>query len=176
MANPYIAELAKPENDALRVAGDVIGIMARYNELIGAPTWVNVHHNEVTPLIETSMDAWDNADFDEFWKTHVLGGNKKVRLSLQTTRDFLQPLVAVDEWAAVESVAKEQERRYENAGLPPPARNRIERALQELTDTPQYEAKESQALIKRIRQAGRDGELNNTSFANLQTIDSLIGT
>ena len=69
-----------------------------------------------------------------------------------------------------------QAKLYETLSLPLPTGKLIARTLATISDTPQFAYYAKQDLCRSLRKRVRDGELQNTSLANLQTVNTLIGT
>ena len=176
----WVTELAKAENDTLRQAGDVAGILAKYNALSGGGSWRRCSVNEAFEIAEVSAATWTDSQMSEFrgGDTHLtpLVEGREVRLDSEATRTWVQANIAAEEWANVVALYGPNERLYEARGLPALSKQLIISALSDLPDSPYGDVKARMAKWQEIKaklDAGNPAD--TTSLANLTTICDLIG-
>jgi hypothetical protein len=182
MANAaWVAELSKVENDALRQSGDIAGLVAKYNANTGARQWNDAPQGEFLDTVNGAeggdwLAGLSNAQANTF-RSAPITVNGQVTLSVPQTVTDLNALLSAAQDTAVAQQFSFFDKYYETLGLPNLGRRGIVSAMKAITDTPQYAQTQKRVLVDRIRAKGKDNALlRSTSLANLQTIDSLIGT
>lgn len=173
----WVTELAKAENDALRTSGDVKAIVAKYEVPQPATLdWFNIPQSIFQQKVGEDwllgLSAADRTKYLDDWSTV----NGDVRLNNDTLRAELFLLLSAQQQTDVQGAATTQQALWETIPISSrPTENRIANALRKSPDSPQYDDKIRRELIKDINKRVRNGKLDITSTANLQTIDSVLG-
>ncbi len=170
-------ELAKAENNTLRQAGDLKGIIAKYQGLVATGTWQDAPQLEALEICQFSLATWTETQMNEFRNgtDHLHATTRDVLLTQASTRTWVQANVTSSEWDALE------ERFYIRPTLAADRsltidKTAIRKALLGATDTPQYARKQATQLMASLQLRVQNGELTQTSLANLQTINSILGS
>lgn len=172
----WIDELNKAENDALRQAGDVEGLLAKYVTESGALNWSNMPQGDFINIVGgdwlASLNVADRTTFIDTW-TSAAG---MVRLNNDTIRTALFLTLSAQQQTDVQTGGgATQDQFWQSvAGLTRPTDRKIRRALAETADAPQAENKSRRLKLRSVR-SKVDASLHLTSTANLTTIDTLIG-
>jgi hypothetical protein len=169
----WSVELAKAENDTLRQTADMQGIIAKYNAPTGSVTWTtDAPWGEFNSAVgDTWFPDLTNPDKNTVMGT-VVGGF--VTLTVAATITALTPFLTQAQFDLLSLRYGNVQRLWQSLSLPQPSREMITLVLQNAPDSILYDDYQKYHVAASIRNKG--DLLLSTSLANLQTIDSLLGT